>query len=103
MSERKARVTVTLDRELLDIANRAVRAGEASSISSWVNRALSDRAAKERRLRAMDEAIRMYEAEFGEITQEEMDEQRRADRANAIRIRPSLSTKPAKRRRRRAP
>ena len=98
MSERKVRVTVTLDRALLDVANQAVRAGESRSLSSWVNRALADRADHERRQRAMGEAIAMYEAEFGELTDEQMEANVRRLRATAIKIRAAPRPKPAKRR-----
>jgi hypothetical protein len=63
MIMRKERMTVTVDRALVE----AVASGRASSISTWVNAALAERAAKDRHLRAMSEAIAAYEAEFGEI------------------------------------
>src|SRR5215470_12931543 len=84
MSARKERMTVTVDRELLDAANEAVRSGRASSLSTWVNAALAERAAKERRLRAMAEAIAAYEAEFGEISSAELLAQQREDRRTPI-------------------
>lgn len=61
-------MTVTVDRVLVDAANEAVASGRASSISTWVNAALAERAAKERQLRAMAEALTEYEAEFGAIS-----------------------------------
>lgn len=53
--------------------------GRASSISMWVNTALAERAAKERHLRALAEAVAGYEAEFGEITAAELVAQQRDD------------------------
>ena len=47
-------------------------AGYADSLSAWVNLALAERSAKERRLRAMGEAVAAYEAAFGVITAEEL-------------------------------
>jgi hypothetical protein len=89
MSTRKERLTVTVDRALLRAAQDAVAAGRADSVSAWVSRALSDRVEKERRLSAMAEAIAAYEADFGMISDEEMAEQRRADRTSAVVIRGS--------------
>jgi hypothetical protein len=97
----KERLTVTVDPVLVRAGNAAVKAGYAESLSAWVNIALADRAAKERRLRAMGEAIGAYEAEFGMITAEELAAQERADERSArvVRgVRPS--TTKARRRRR---
>jgi hypothetical protein len=80
---KKERLTVTVDRELVEAANDAVAAGHADSLSGWVNLALAERAAKERRLEAMAKAIAEYESVFGEITLEEIVAQTRADRARA--------------------
>jgi hypothetical protein len=44
-----------------------------------MNEALVDRAARDRRIEALAEAITDYEAEFGEITDEEMTAIQRAD------------------------
>jgi hypothetical protein len=84
MKQRKERVTVTVDRALVRVANAAVSAGRASSLSGWVNLALEERAAKERRLQAMADAIAAYEAQFGAISQQEIDSQERADRRDAV-------------------
>jgi len=87
MSERKQRVTVTVDRDLLEAGSRAVAEGLAESFSGWVNDALVNRAARDERLRALSEAIASYEAEFGEITAEEIAGQQRADREAAVVVR----------------
>ena len=79
----KQRLTVTVDPALVRAGHEAVKAGDAESLSAWVNVALADRAAKERRLRAMGEAVAAYEAEFGMITAEELAAQERADRRSA--------------------
>lgn len=101
MSARKERMTVTVDRALVEAANEAVAAGRASSISTWVNTALTERAAKDRYLRAMADAVAAYEAEFGEITAAELVAQQRDDRRAAIVVR-EPQKKPARARRRRA-
>ena len=100
MSKRKERLTVTVDAELLAAGNRAVRAGDADSLSGWVNAALAEREGRDRRRLAAAEAIAAYEAEFGVITAEEMAAQRRADEKNMIRIR---GRRPAARGRRGGP
>jgi Arc/MetJ-type ribon-helix-helix transcriptional regulator len=87
MTTRKERLTVTVDADLLADANAAVDSGAADSVSAYVNDALAAHSARRRRLAAMERALKSYEAEFGEITEEEMAEQRRKDRANAIIVR----------------
>jgi hypothetical protein len=84
----KERLTVTVDSELIEAATQAVTEGRVASLSGWVNLALAERAAKERRLRTLAEAVAAYEQEFGEITAPELAVQERADRRNAIAIRP---------------
>jgi hypothetical protein len=87
MSARKERVTVTVDRDLLDAANAAVASGRASSLSTWINTAMAERADKDRYLRALAAAIADYEAEFGTISEAELIAQEREDRRTAIVIR----------------
>ena len=78
---------MTVDRELLRAAEKAVAAGSADSISGWVNLALAERAAAEQRLQALAAAVAEHEREFGEITQGELRRQERADRRNALVVR----------------
>jgi Arc/MetJ-type ribon-helix-helix transcriptional regulator len=87
MAKRKERLTVTVDAELIAAGTRAVKTGRAESMSGWVNAALAEREAHDRRLRAMAEAVAAYEAEFGVISSEEMAAQERADQKNAIKVR----------------
>ena len=95
----KARLTVSVDRALVQAGTEAVAAGHAESLSAWVNLALAERAAKDKRLRAMGDAIAAYEAEFGEISPEELVAQRRADRQSARVIRgPAATRRPRARR-----
>jgi Arc/MetJ-type ribon-helix-helix transcriptional regulator len=79
----KERLTVTVDPHLVEAGNEAVSSGRAASLSAWVNLALAERAAKERRLRALAHAVALYETEFGLLTPEELAAQARADRASA--------------------
>ena len=98
MSERKERITVTLDRELVAAANAAVAAGRADSLSAWVNLALAEHVAKERRLAALSKMITEYEADYGVITAEELARREREDRRRAVVIRGSAKPSPRKRR-----
>jgi hypothetical protein len=93
MTQRKERLTVTVDRALVEAGSEAVAAGRAESLSGWVNLALAERAAKEQKLRALAEAVAMYEAEFGAISQAELIAQERADRRSALVIRGPKKTR----------
>jgi Arc/MetJ-type ribon-helix-helix transcriptional regulator len=87
MTKRKERVTVTVDADLVAAGNRAVKTGRAESLSGWVNEALLEREEKDRRLKAMAEAVAAYEAEFGTISAAEMAAQKRADDRAAVMVR----------------
>ena len=100
MSVRKERMTVTVDRALVEAANEAVASGRASSLSTWVNAALAERVAKDRHLRALAEAVAGYEAEFGEISAAELVAQQREDRRMSLAVREPRK-RPARSRRRR--
>jgi hypothetical protein len=102
MAARKRRLTVTVDAALLRAATEAVARGREASVSAWVNGALADRHAKERRLTAMAAAIAHHEAELGVITEEEIAAQRRADRRDAIIVSPRARSAPSARRKKRA-
>ncbi|MGH8884852.1 MAG: hypothetical protein ACRDYX_06705 [Egibacteraceae bacterium] len=53
--------------------------GRIENLSAWVNEALRRQVEHDRRMRALDEFLAAYEAEHGEITDEEMrDATRRA-------------------------
>ena len=97
MTARKERLTVTVDRTLLDAGNQAVADGRADSLSAWVNVALAERAAKERCLAAMRDAVALYEAEFGAISDREIATQAREDRRAAVVVRRSAGKPPATR------
>ncbi|MDY7102681.1 MAG: hypothetical protein S0880_15985 [Actinomycetota bacterium] len=87
----KRRLTVTVDDDVVEVASSAVAAGQAESLSSWVNEAMAQRAIKERRLAALAELVAGYEAEFGEITAEELEAQVRADQDAAAAVRLGVS------------
>ena len=91
MTQRKERLTVTVDRALLDAAHAAVSSGRAESVSAWVSLALAERSAKERRLSALAGAVAAYEADFGVITEQELVEQVRGDGTAAVVVRGSAT------------
>jgi hypothetical protein len=99
MSQRKERLTVTVDPDLIEAGQQAVAAGRATSLSAWVSAALAEQVVRDRRLTALAEAVTAYETEFGEISEREMREQARADRAAAKVVRGKTTRDAARRRR----
>jgi hypothetical protein len=97
MSKRKGRLTVTVDHDLIAAGSTAVARGAAESVSGWVNQALAERAAKDRRLAAMAEAVAAYEAKFGPISDEDLAAQARADRQSAVVVRGGSKRGPRRR------
>ena len=83
----KQRLSASVDAELVAVAQQAVAAGRAENVSAWVNDALWLKAEHDRRLRAVDEFLASYEAEHGEITDEEMREAARSARGRAVVVR----------------
>ena len=83
----KQRLSASVDAELVAVAQEAVARGQAESMSAWVNDALRLKARHDQRLRALDEFLAGYEAEHGEITEEEMREAARRARGRAVVVR----------------
>lgn len=83
----KSRLSVTVDADLIAAVHDAVAGGAAESMSAWVNDALRLKLDHDRRLRGIDDFIAAYEAEHGEITEEEMDAAVRSMRERAIVVR----------------
>ena len=102
MSTRKERLTVTVDPAFIEAGNDAVSEGRAESLSAWVNAALAEKAAKERRLVALAEAVAAYEKGFGAISDRELADQARTDRESAIVVRGKTRAGKGKARRRAA-
>ena len=80
----KTRLSVTVDADVLESVQAAFAIGEAESVSVYVNDALRLEAQHDRRLRGIDDFIAAYEAEHGEITEEEMEAAYRRVKARAI-------------------
>jgi Arc/MetJ-type ribon-helix-helix transcriptional regulator len=87
----KERLSASVDAELIAVAQEAVTHGRAGSVSAWVNDALRLKADHDRRLAALDEFLSAYEAEHGEITEQEMHDAARGARAGAVVVRGRLA------------
>ena len=83
----KERLSASVDADLVAVAQEAVAAGQAESVSAWVNEALRLKVAHDRRLRALDEFVAAFETEHGEITEAEMSEAARRARGRAVVVR----------------
>jgi hypothetical protein len=76
-----------VEADLLAAGRAAVAEGRAESLSAWVNDALRRQADHDRRLKAIDEFLRAYEDEFGEITENEIRAATRGVRGRAVVVR----------------
>jgi len=83
----RERLSVTIEADLLEAGRVAVAEGRAESLSAWVNGALRRQADHDRRMKALDEFLDGYEAEHGDITEQEMEAATRRARARAVVIR----------------
>ena len=83
----KQRLSASVDADLIAAAQQAVKGGRAESISAWVNDALKLKADHDRRLQALDDFLAAYEAEHGEVTEDEMRDAARRVRERAVVVR----------------
>jgi Arc/MetJ-type ribon-helix-helix transcriptional regulator len=83
----KERLSASVDAELIAAAQDAVAGGKAESVSAWVNDALRLKAEQDRKLDSLKEFIAAFEAEHGEITEQEMADAARKARARAVVVR----------------
>ena len=79
-----------------------IASGRADSVSGWVNQALVEHLANERRLAALSKLLAEYEADYGELTPEELAVREREDRRMALVVRGAARAGVRKRRRPRA-
>ncbi len=95
----RERLSATVEADLLDAARAAVAEGRAESLSAWVNEALRRQADHDSRRQALGEFIGAYEAEHGEITEEEIRDATRRTRSRAVVVRtpPAKAERAAKR------
>jgi hypothetical protein len=92
----RQRLSASVSADLIRAAERAVAEGRAKSVSAWVNEAMQRQVEHDERVRALREFISAWEAEHGEITQEEMDAAARSARQRAIVLRGGTVRKPPK-------
>ena len=83
----RERLSATVEAELLAAGRAAVAEGRAESLSAWVNDALRRQADHDRRMQALDEFLAAYEAEYGEITEDEIQQAERRARSRAVVVR----------------
>jgi hypothetical protein len=89
----RLRLSATVRPDLLKAGRRAVVEGRAPSLSAWVNDALARQAEHDRRLKALDEFIREYEAEHGVITEQDIRDAERYYASRTITVRPGARRK----------
>jgi hypothetical protein len=83
----KQRLSASVDADLVAAGQAVVSAGQAESLSAWVNDALQAQVERDRKLAAMDAFLRDFEAEHGEIRDGEIAAATRDARTRAAVIR----------------
>ena len=83
----RERLSATIEAELMAAGRAAVADGRAESLSAWVNDALRLQVAHDRRMDALDAFLDAYEAEHGEITEQEIQEAGRRAQSRAVVVR----------------
>ena len=83
----RGRLSASVDPQLLAAGHAAVAEGRAESLSAWVNDALRLKADHDRRMAALDAFVAAFEAEHGQITEDEIAEATRRTRARATVVR----------------
>jgi len=87
----RERLSATVEADLLAAGRHAVAQGRADSLSAWVNDALRRHADHERRISAIDAFLAAYEAEHGEISEQEIQAAARRARSRAVVVRAPLA------------
>jgi len=83
----RQRLSASIEADVLASGRAAVAQGRAENLSAWVNDALRRQAEHDRRMSALDDLIDDYEAEHGEITEDEVRDATRRTRARAVVVR----------------
>jgi Arc/MetJ-type ribon-helix-helix transcriptional regulator len=83
----KERLSVSVDSELIRAAERAVKSGQATSVSAWVNDALQLKLMQEQRLDSLASFVAAYEQVHGKISSEEIRLATRRARRKAVTVR----------------
>jgi hypothetical protein len=106
MKATKQRLSASVDADLLVAAETAAKRGEVANVSAWVNDAMRLKVEHDRGLAALAGFIANFEAEYGEITADEIEKAVRTARARAVSVRGSRAGEarsgwgPSRRRRR---
>lgn len=87
MKATKRRLSASVDAELLEAAERAARRGEVANVSTWVNDAMRLKVEHDRGLAQLAGVIADFEAEYGEITEQDIDKAVRVARSRALTVR----------------
>jgi hypothetical protein len=87
MRATKRRLSASVDAELLGAAESAAKRGEVANVSAWVNDAMRLKVEHDRGLAELAGVIADFEAEHGEITNEEIEKAARRARARAVSVR----------------
>jgi hypothetical protein len=106
MKAAKRRLSASVDGDLLREAEAAAKRGDVANVSAWVNEAMRLKVEQEQGLAQLAAVIADFEAEHGEITEEDMERATRAARSQAVSVRGSRAGEaradwPSSRRRRR--
>ncbi|MDQ3423624.1 MAG: hypothetical protein M3510_09630 [Actinomycetota bacterium] len=83
----RERLSATVAADMLAAGRAEVAQGRAESLSAWVNDALRRQVEHDRRMKALDDFLDRYEADHGEITEEEIREATRRTRERALVVR----------------
>lgn len=76
-----------MDADLIVAAEAAAKRGDAANVSAWVNEAMRLKVEHDRGLADLAAVIADFEAEHGEITNEEIEKAARTARSLAVPIR----------------
>src|SRR5689334_5732954 len=87
MKASKQRLSASVDADLLVAAESAARRGEVANVSAWVNEAMRLKVEHDRGLTELAAVIADFEAEHGEITEQEMEQAARLARSRAVNVR----------------
>ena len=97
----RQRLSASVEADLINAGRTAVSEGRAENLSAWVNDALRRHVDHERRMTALDAFLDQYEAEHGEITDDEIRAATRNARSRATVVRPAAAPRATTTRRKR--
>ncbi len=83
----KQRLSASVDADLIGAAEAAAKRGDVANVSAWVNEAMRLKVDHDRGLAELAAVIRDFEAEHGEISNEEIEKAARIARSRAVTVR----------------